>query len=46
MYRSTHLEMQLLSPPLKLELGFVTHLLKHLSLTVCHPHVEQLSVST
>jgi hypothetical protein len=36
MYRSTHLEMQLLSPPLKLELGFGTHLRKHLSLTVCH----------
>lgn len=34
-YRSTHLEMQLLSPPLRLELGFVIHLSKHFPLTVC-----------
>lgn len=40
MYRSTHLEIQLLSPPLKFELGFVTHLLKHLSLTVCTTHLS------
>lgn len=33
-YRSTHLEMQLLSLPLKLVPGFVTHLAKHLVRTV------------
>jgi hypothetical protein len=31
MYRSAHLEMQLLSLPLKPELGFETHFVKHLS---------------
>lgn len=35
MYRSTHLEMQLLSLPLKLEPGFVIHFSKHFPLTVC-----------
>lgn len=33
-YRSTHLEIQLLSPPLRLELGFVIHFSKHFPLTV------------
>lgn len=35
MYRSTHLEMQLLSLPLRLEPGFVIHFSKHFPLTVC-----------
>lgn len=34
-YRSTHLEMQLLSPPLRLDPGFVMHFSKHFPLTVC-----------
>lgn len=35
MYRSTHLEIQLLSLPLRLEPGFVIHFSKHFPLTVC-----------
>lgn len=34
-YRSTHLEMQLLSLPPRLEPGFVTHFSKHFLPTVC-----------
>jgi len=42
-YRSTHLEIQPPSPPLRLEPGFVIHLSKHFPLTVWR-HTEHVSI--
>ena len=43
-YLSTHLSRQVLSLLLKLELGLVTHALKHLSLTVCNLQKEEKKI--
>ena len=41
MYRSAHLEMQLLSLPLNPELGFETHFVKHLSRIFYPPWIKE-----
>jgi hypothetical protein len=44
MYRSTHRDMQLLSLPLKLVPGLVTHFAKHLFPTVCNIKKKNVSI--
>jgi hypothetical protein len=46
MYLSTQREMQLLSPPLRLVPGFVTHFAKHFFPTVCHNVQKKINGNT